>query len=121
MDKLEILIQVMAQARKIIEPFCTDWAIKGIIRNENQIRFSESKIDINKNWDDIRLNLFLSNKRRTIEMTMSDLRPGAIEKTLKDSEKLLKIAKLNSKHCYTQFLWHAYLRFSSCQLPDRST
>ncbi|TFG13155.1 MAG: TldD/PmbA family protein [Promethearchaeota archaeon] len=98
MDKLELLNQVMARARKIIEAFCTDWAIKGIIRNENQIRFSESKIDINKNWDEIRLNLFLSNKRRTIEMTISDLRPGAIEKTLKDSERLLNVAKVNSKY-----------------------
>ena len=98
MDKLELLNKVMDRARKTLEPFCTDWAIKGIIRNENQIRFSESKIDINKNWDDIRLNLFLSNKRRTIEMSISDLRPGAIEKTLKDSEKLLNVAKMNSNY-----------------------
>ncbi len=82
MDKLELLNKVVDRARKTLEPFCTDWAIKGIIRNENQIRFSENKIDINKNWDDIRLNLFLSNKRRTIEMTLCDLRLGAIEKFL---------------------------------------
>ena len=98
MDKLDLLNKLMDRARKTLEPFCTDWAIKGIIRNENQIRFSESKIDINKNWDDIRLNLFLSNKRRTIEMSISDLRPGAIEKTLKDSEKLLNVAKMNSNY-----------------------
>jgi PmbA protein len=98
MDNLELLNKVVDRAKKTLEPFCTDWAIKGIIRNENQIRFSENKIDINKNWDDIRLNLFLSNKRRTIEMTLSDLRPGAIEKTLKDSERLLNVAKMNSNY-----------------------
>lgn len=98
MDKVEILSEVMERAKKTLEPFCTDWAIKGIIRNENQIRFSENKIDINKNWDDIRLNLFLSKKRRTIEMTVNDLRPGAIEKTLKDSERLLDVAKMNSNY-----------------------
>jgi predicted Zn-dependent protease len=98
MDKLELLNKVMDRARITLEPFCSDWAIKGLIRNENQIRFSESKIDINKNWDDIKLNLFLSNKRRTIEMTISDLRPGAIEKTLKDSERLLNVAKMNSNY-----------------------
>ena len=98
MDKLEKLNEVMERAKKTLERFCTDWAIKGIIRNESQIRFSESKIDINKNWDDIRLNLFLSKKRRTIEMMISDLRPGAIEKTLNDSEKLLDVAKMNSNY-----------------------
>ena len=31
-------------------------------------------------------------------MMVSDLRPGAIEKTLNDSEKLLDVAKLNSNY-----------------------
>ncbi len=98
MDKAEKLNEVMERAKKTLERFCTDWAIKGIIRNESQIRFSENKIDINKNWDDVRLNLFLSKKRRTIEMMISDLRPGAIEKTLNDSEKLLDVAQRNSNY-----------------------
>ena len=98
MDKLETLNEVMGRAKKILERFCTDWAIKGIIRNESQIRFSENKIDINKNWDDIKLNLFLSMKRRTIEMMVSDLRSGSIEKTLNNSEKLLDVAKVNSNY-----------------------
>ncbi|MFX1444186.1 MAG: TldD/PmbA family protein [Promethearchaeota archaeon] len=98
MDKLEILNEIMERAKKILKQVCTEWAIKGIIRNESQIRFSENKVDINKNWDDIKLNLFLSKKRRTIEMMISDLRPGAIEKTLKDIERLLDVAKINSNY-----------------------
>ncbi|MFX1340399.1 MAG: TldD/PmbA family protein [Promethearchaeota archaeon] len=98
MDKLEILNEIMERAKKILKQVCTEWAIKGIIRNESQIRFSENNVDINKNWDDIKLNLFLSKKRRTIEMMISDLRPGAIEKTLKDIERLLDVAKINSNY-----------------------
>jgi PmbA protein len=95
MDKIEILNEVMGKAKKVLERYCTDWAIKGINRNENQIRFSENKIDINKNWNDISISLFLSKKRRTIEMTISDLRPRAIENTLKECERTLDVAKLN--------------------------
>ena len=92
---LEILLDLMENAKKYIKEFCTDWAIKGIIKSENQIRFSENNIDINKNWEDIKLNLFLSKRRRTTEITLSDLRPGIIEKTLNYCEKLLNGVKIN--------------------------
>ena len=98
MNKYEILTEIMERAKKGIVEFCTDWSIKGIIRSENQIRFSENNIDINKNWDDIRINLFLSKNRRTTEILISDLRPGAIENTLKYCEKLLNAAKINTNY-----------------------
>ena len=46
--KHEILVKSMEQAKKKIIKFCTDWVIKGVLKSQNQIRFSESKIDINK-------------------------------------------------------------------------
>jgi len=39
--------------------------------------------------------LFLSLRRRTLDITINDLRPEAIEKALQNCEKLLKIAKIN--------------------------
>ncbi|TFG25019.1 MAG: TldD/PmbA family protein [Promethearchaeota archaeon] len=78
-----------------LEPFCTDWSIKTIVKNENQIRFSESQIDINKNWSEIKFELFLSQKRRTIDISLNDLRYPTIDKTLEYCRKLLKMGKLN--------------------------
>jgi predicted Zn-dependent protease len=91
----EKLFEIISIIKTKIKQFCTDWSIKGIIKKENQIRFSESQIDINKNWDEIKLELFLSQKRRTIEITLNDLRPFTIEKTLNNCKKLLNVAKLN--------------------------
>jgi predicted Zn-dependent protease len=93
--KFEILTDMIERAKKLIKEFCTDWVIKGVINSENQIRFSESKIDINKNWDDIKLNLFLSKNRRTTEITINDLRPNIIENTLNYCEQLLNVAERN--------------------------
>ncbi len=93
--KLEILMDMMEQAKKLIKEFCTDWVIKGTINSENQIRFSNNKIDINKNWDDIKINLFLSKDRRTTEIAINDLRPNIIKNTLKYCEKLLNVAERN--------------------------
>ncbi|TFG07207.1 MAG: TldD/PmbA family protein [Promethearchaeota archaeon] len=95
MDKVERLNDIMQETKGIMEKFCTDWAIKGIIRDESQIRFSNSKIDITKNWVDIKLNLFLCIKRKTMEISITDLRPPALIKTLEDCKKLLKASKLN--------------------------
>jgi PmbA protein len=94
-NNAEKLIEMINLTKKNIKRFCTDWSIKVIINKENQIRFSESQIDINKNWDEIKLELFLSQRRRTIEITLNDLRNEIIEKTLNNCEKLLKVAKLN--------------------------
>ncbi|MFW9936018.1 MAG: TldD/PmbA family protein [Candidatus Thorarchaeota archaeon] len=91
----ETLFEITSLIKSKIKDFCTDWSIKGIIKKENQIRFSESQIDINKNWDEIKLELFLSQKRRTIEIALNDLRPFTIEKTLNNCKKLLSVAKLN--------------------------
>ncbi|MFX1392176.1 MAG: metallopeptidase TldD-related protein, partial [Promethearchaeota archaeon] len=93
--KHEILMDMMEQAKKSIKEFFTDWVIKGIINSENQIRFSDSKIDINKNWDDIKINLFLSKDRRTTEIAINDLRPNIIENTLKYCQKLLNVSERN--------------------------
>lgn len=78
-----------------LDSFCTDWSIKTIVKNENQIRFSESQIDINKNWSEIKFELFLSQKRRTIDISINDLRYPSIDKTLEYCRKLLKMGKLN--------------------------
>ena len=78
-----------------LQSFCTDWSIKAIVKNENQIRFSESQIDINKNWSEIKFELFLSQKRRTIDISLNDLRYPTIDKTLDYCRKLLKMGKLN--------------------------
>ena len=69
--KFEILTDMMERAKKSIKKFCTDWVIKGTINSENQIRFSDSKIDINKNWDDIKINLFLSNIAKRLFISTS--------------------------------------------------
>ena len=95
MNSYEILTEAMELIKKHLMDFCTDWSIKGIIRNENQIRFSNSGIDINKNWEEIKLNLFLSKNRRTTEISINDLHPGTIKDTLKYCENLLIAAKLN--------------------------
>lgn len=95
---IENLTEAMQITKKLIQKFCSDWSIKGIIKLENQIRFSESQIDINKNWNEIRLELFLSQKRRTMDISISDLNPKVIESTLKSCEKLLSIAKLNTNY-----------------------
>jgi PmbA protein len=89
------LNELMDYIKVRIEKYASDWSIKGILKNENQIRFSESQIDINKNWNEIKFDLFLSQKRRTTEISLNDLRPKAIDKTLEYCRKLLKMAKLN--------------------------
>jgi PmbA protein len=94
-DKIEVLMGMIEHAKKYIKKFCDDWVIKGIKTSENQIRFSESSIDINKNWDDLRINLFLSQGRKTTEITINDTRPIVIENTLNYCEKLLNAAKIN--------------------------
>jgi len=93
--KVEILREAMDYSKQKIKKFCTDWAMKGVIRSENQIRFSESSIDINKNWDEIKLIIFLSMKRRTTEISISDLTQNSIDKSLNYCEKLLNSAKIN--------------------------
>ena len=98
MNSYEILTEAMELIKKHLTDFCTDWSIKGIIRNENQIRFSNSGIDINKNWEEIKLNLFLSKNRRTTEISINDLHPGTIIDTLKYCENLLNAAKLNTNY-----------------------
>ena len=87
--------QLMDFIKTRIERFSTDWSIKAVLKNENQIRFSENQIDINKNWNEIKINLFLSHRRRTLDIVINDLRPEAIDKALLNCEKLLKMAKLN--------------------------
>ena len=93
--KYEVLMDAIDYSKQKIEKFCTDWAIKGVIRSENQIRFSESSIDINKNWDEIKLIIFLSMKRRTTEISISNLAHDAIDTSLNYCEKLLNSAKIN--------------------------
>ncbi|MHA1669771.1 MAG: TldD/PmbA family protein [Promethearchaeota archaeon] len=87
--------QLMDYIKNRLEMICTDWSIKTVLNNENQIRFSENQIDINKNWNEIKIVLFLSHRRRTLDITINDLRLKAIDKALKNCEKLLKMAKLN--------------------------
>ncbi|MFX0058268.1 MAG: TldD/PmbA family protein [Candidatus Hodarchaeota archaeon] len=94
----EKLYKIIINTKKKLEQFCTEWSIKAIVKKENQIRFSESQIDINKNWDEIKLELFLSQRRRTIEISLNDLRSEIIEKTLINCEKLLDVAKLNTHY-----------------------
>ncbi|MBD3198363.1 MAG: hypothetical protein GF317_25155 [Candidatus Lokiarchaeota archaeon] len=88
--------EIQSYITGLIKNFCSDWVVSGIIRDENQIRFSSNKIDINKNWKDLRFQLFLSNKRRTLEMAITDLRKTAIKETLVYCKKLLDNAKRNS-------------------------
>jgi predicted Zn-dependent protease len=97
-NKHEALFDAIKLIKSNVVKFCTDWAIKGKVELRNQIRFSENQIDINKTWDNIRLELFLSRKRRTMDITINDLAPRVIERTLKNCEKLLKIAKINTNY-----------------------
>jgi predicted Zn-dependent protease len=97
-EKREILYDAIKLVKNQIEHFCTDWAIKGIIELKNQIRFSESQIDINKVWDNIKLELFLTQKRRTIDITIDNLNPKIIEKTLSNCQNLLNILKINTNY-----------------------
>jgi predicted Zn-dependent protease len=78
-----------------VEVICDDWSIKTILKNQNQIRFSESQIDISKNWNEIKFELFLSRKRRTVDISLNDLRYQTIDKTIEYCDKLLKMGKLN--------------------------
>lgn len=94
--KLEELMELSSYIKNKISNFCTEWIIDGIYSNQNQIRFSEKKIDIHKNWDAIIIKLFLSKNRKTSEITISDLRKTSIDKTLKYLEKLLNSSKRNS-------------------------
>ena len=86
-------METMEFVKKHIDNFCTDWVLNGTIKLKNQIRFSDSKIDINKNWDELKIDIFLSRKRRTTEITICDLRPHSIKKTLNYCEKLLNVVK----------------------------
>ncbi|MCP4763504.1 MAG: hypothetical protein GY870_17150, partial [archaeon] len=95
--KIEILMDAIDYSKKKIDKF-TDWSIKGIIRSENHIRFANNKIEINKNWDEIKLMIFLSIRRRTTEIALSDLNHEAIETSLNYCEKLLKAGKLNTNY-----------------------
>jgi PmbA protein len=88
----------MEKVKKIITPFCTDWVIKGLIKLENQIRFSNTQIDINNRWDDVKLDLFLSRNRRTLEITINDLGDTNIENTLTHCDKLLNVLKINTNY-----------------------
>jgi len=78
-----------------VNAICDDWSIKTILKNQNQIRFSESQIDITKNWKEIKFELFLSRKRRTIDISLNDLRHQTIDKTVEYCDKLLKMGKMN--------------------------
>ncbi|MFX1450425.1 MAG: TldD/PmbA family protein [Promethearchaeota archaeon] len=96
-DKKSInLIDTIEFTKKHIEKFCTDWVINGTKEFKNQIRFSDNRIDINKNWDEIKLDVFLSKNRKTTEITICDLRPEIIQNTLKYCEKLLDVVKKNA-------------------------
>ncbi|NHJ23866.1 MAG: TldD/PmbA family protein [Candidatus Lokiarchaeota archaeon] len=86
----------MEKVKKQVSSFCNDWVIKGLIKLEHQIRFSNSQIDINKRWDEVKLDLFLSRKRRTLEITINDLSDTNIEQTLTHCDKLLNILKINT-------------------------
>jgi predicted Zn-dependent protease len=86
----------MEKVKKKISSFCNDWVIKGLIKLEHQIRFSNNQIDITKRWDDVKLDLFLSRKRRTLEITINDLSDKNIEQTLTHCDKLLNVLKINT-------------------------
>jgi PmbA protein len=94
-EKVETLNEISTRIKKKIEPICQDWVIKGIIIDENQIRFSENQIDIKKNWKDLKIDLFMSEKRRTLEITLNDLRLSSIDDTINNCEKLLNSAEKN--------------------------
>ncbi|MFW9949534.1 MAG: hypothetical protein ACFFKA_05360 [Candidatus Thorarchaeota archaeon] len=95
-SKEELLLYSMEKTKNLISSFCSDWVIKGIIKTQNQIRFSNNQIDINKQWNEIKLDLFLSRKRRTLEIVINDLSSINIENTLAHSDKLLNVLKINT-------------------------
>jgi predicted Zn-dependent protease len=94
-DNKQTLLKLKDVIRKNSEKFFDDWVIHAVLKSENQIRFSESQIDIDKNWSEMRFNLFLAKNRRTIEISLSDLRKKAIVDTLSHVDKLLNSAKKN--------------------------
>jgi len=94
--KIDELKDIISHIKNQLKKFCTEWVINGIYTNQNQIRFSEKNIDIHKNWDATRINIFLSKKRRTSEITIDDLRIKSIDQTLKYCENLLNSSKRNT-------------------------
>jgi len=94
--KIDELIEKTTYIKKQIDEFCTEWVINGIYSNRNHIRFSEKTIDIHKNWDTTEIKLFLSKKRRTSEIAISDLRKKSIDKTLNYCKNLLNVSKRNT-------------------------
>ena len=94
-DNKQTLLKLKDVIRKNSEKFFDEWVIYAVLKSENQIRFSESQIDIDKNWSELRFNLFLARNRRTIEISLNDLRKKAIEDTLSHCDKLLNSAKKN--------------------------
>jgi len=95
MSDLDKLDEVSNHVRTKISSFCDDWVLREIISNRNQIRFSESQIDIKKNWIELGINIFMAKKRRTTEITINDLRLPSIDNTLKYCEKLLGSSQKN--------------------------
>ncbi|TXT60028.1 MAG: putative Zn-dependent protease [Promethearchaeota archaeon] len=91
----ERLSELKGIIRKLLQEKFDNWVIKADLKLDNQIRFSESQIDIDKNWNELRFDLFLSKNRRTLEISLSDLRKEAIEETLTQCDKLLDSAKKN--------------------------
>jgi len=95
----EILIlkvnEIIDEICPLLDSLFDDWVVKGIAREENQIRFSQNQIDINKSWQELKLELFLAIKRRTLEISLVDLRKERIEKNLNECVKKLKASKLN--------------------------
>ncbi|MEJ2250784.1 MAG: TldD/PmbA family protein [Candidatus Lokiarchaeota archaeon] len=94
------LENTLDKIRKLIDPFCSEWIIKGIIKKENQIRFSNNLIDISKFWDEIKIHLFMAKNRRTIEMDLSNLSIESIKKTINYCNNLLNKAEKNRFYKY---------------------
>jgi PmbA protein len=94
-DNIEKLSSITKNIKNLIDPYFSEWVIKGIIKRENQIRFSNNSIDINKNWDEIKIHLFLAIKRKTIEINISMLTEQSIRKTIQYCKNLLKNAEKN--------------------------
>lgn len=92
---VQSLNEISNYVKKKIQSFCDDWVIKSVIVDENQIRFSESQIDIKKNWNELKLDIFLAKKRGTAEIILNDLQFNSIDATLHYLEKLLDSAEKN--------------------------
>lgn len=71
----------------------TDVVVKGISSQNQQVRFSNNKIDISKTWQENMFKVFLAYKSRVVATEIWDV--NTIEKTIQNLVTMAKMSKEN--------------------------